>query len=188
MDTKKKIILSDSRAFYICKHLEELGVESFLYFKERNYDVKQLENNREENNSIFLKTFCNNPFELLQKIQVLNPKSEIIQSNGNVALLFENDSNEIWGLDTLISLDMLSPLERNEIKISLKSGYNVQSITTKKPKPTREAVVVFNSASNQVITIYPGKYAPPFPNSLKTSEETKTSQEFWENHVFIEFI
>jgi len=38
---------------------------------------------------------------------------------------------------------------------------------------------------NEVITVFPGTYAPAFPTQLVDKNEVDAAQLFWDNHVFI---
>ena len=49
---------------------------------------------------------------------------------------------------------------------------------------TNELVVICNPL-HEVITTFPGIYAPPYPTQLIDEKERKASILFWENHTFI---
>lgn len=46
-------------------------------------------------------------------------------------------------------------------------------------------LVVISNTFNEIITVFTGLYAPPFPTQLTDEEEVKASILFWENHTFI---
>ncbi len=71
-------------------------------------------------------------------------------------------------------------LERNGIEIPYVITHNSL------PKTTQLCLVVFISNENyQVITMFPGKYAPPFPNNKQSTTFYKTCKEFWEEHILM---
>jgi hypothetical protein len=49
---------------------------------------------------------------------------------------------------------------------------------------TNQLVVICNHL-DEVITVFPGSYAPAFPTQLTNVDEIKASILFWENHTFI---
>jgi hypothetical protein len=49
---------------------------------------------------------------------------------------------------------------------------------------TNQLVVICNPL-HEVITAFPGIYAPAYPTQLLDEEEHKASVLFWENHTFI---
>ena len=51
---------------------------------------------------------------------------------------------------------------------------------------TNELVVVASKENNEIITAFPGQYAPPFPIHLSDTKSKIASERFWEEHAFIE--
>ncbi len=92
------------------------------------------------------------------------------------------------GSDNLI--DINSDELRSKCQKSTRSGYSdVNILKGMQPKLTQTLVGVVHyreyEDAYQVVTAFPGTWAPKFPNQCTTDDKRKESTEFWDNHAFI---
>lgn len=83
------------------------------------------------------------------------------------------------GISNVVSIDDLAKEEIERIKVVSRNGKNVRSVETDRIIPTRECQFIFSS-NWQLITMFPGEFAPPLPASPNIHDE------YWDNHVFTE--
>ena len=81
---------------------------------------------------------------------------------------------------------VLSSKEQNTIVLEKRNHYEVKVIRKNKRNATKQLNVVFRKNSNEIITMFPGIYAPPLPSEVMNIEELLRATEFWENYVFID--
>lgn len=82
------------------------------------------------------------------------------------------------GISNVVRVSDLNPDERNNIRIVDRNGIPVRALRTDRRIPTCECQLVVSS-DMQLITMYPGEFAPPLPSSPDEPSE------FWDSHVFI---
>ncbi len=181
MAEKNKFILSPTRAFYCLKHFKQLTKDVVEQFVHEGFSEKDIENQLETIGSKFLKKFAQSPFEIYLEIIDRVPSKIIHQENGNVvySYLFE----DFIGIDSLIHVENLSPKEQTNIQKEIRNGFEVQTISSKKANKTKQLNVVFSKSNNEIITIFPGIYAPPFPKDEMDQELKNSSTSFWNNYV-----
>ncbi len=182
--TKINLILSIERAFYLLKHFNKIDSKSRSIFIDNLCKEEEIDSALAITGSKFNYQFCKNPFELIEKINRLQPLHFFKQENGNAVYIFTIESNFI-GVDNLIPLADLTLTERSKIKYELRNSYEIGTFTTKKIHPTKECVLVLKSDSNEVVTIFPGIYAPPFPISIANEDMKAKAEYFWANHLFL---
>lgn len=150
--------------------------------------------------SKFFSCFAKSPGELLARIRVLLKipgAVEIIRESPQRFHLQFTLAEDRWcggsgiGSDNILSLDEIPPLERPNIRSSVsRQNKWVQIrelpwVDTKKTN-TFHLVVIDTEGSLKLATIFPGTYAPPFPNKEWQDERGfQASLKFWQKHVFI---
>ena len=90
------------------------------------------------------------------------------------------------GEDTLIRLGNLLPAEKTLLKKQDRDGILVNHLQTTKTNPTWQVnVILWREKELIVRTIFPGIYAPPFPDPQRQNEkELLESKRFWDQHAF----
>ena len=182
--TKMNLSLSIERAFYLLKHFNKIDSKSRSIFIDNLYKEEEIDSALAISGSKFNYQFCKNPFELIEKIQRFQPLHFFKQENGNEVYIFVIESNFI-GVDNLIPLADLTLTEHSKIKYELRNGFEIGTFATKKMNPTKGCVLVLKSDSNEVVTIFPGIYAPPFPISIVNKDLKVKAEYFWANHLFL---
>lgn len=138
--------------------------------------------------STFDKDFVKNSVELIQYIskQLQHRQFEINKNESEVSICITNP-NTIVGFSALIEISKLSKEEKEKIKWMERFGYQVRYIE-KESKSTHSLMAIFRYENQELglKTIFPGEYAPAFPNSaIQSKEEYQNSVKFWDKHVLI---
>ncbi len=184
METQKEFLLTDERAFYLIKHFEELDKKGIIHFQNLSYSNEEIKQSVNSIGSKFHASFCNNPFDLIQKINHYSPYEIINQSNGNRAVVYKIPFTGGIGTNTIIKLKDIQQTDKARIKKVIRNGFYVNMLERNFFDFTNQLVVICNHL-NEVITVFPGSYAPAFPTQLTNPDEIKASILFWENHTFI---
>jgi hypothetical protein len=183
MKMKNKLILTENRIFYCLKHLKKLNKQTNDYLIEKGHDLIEIQQQIGLIGSKFFSSFCQSPIELYDKITDRVPSKIIHQENGNVTYCYTFEEN--IGFDSIIAISELNSKERNSIVLENRNQYEVKVIRKNKRNGTKKLNVVFQKNSNEIITMFPGIYAPPLPAAWMNKEELLIANEFWEKHVFI---
>jgi hypothetical protein len=184
MEEESKLILKIDRAFYLLKHFSQIDKKARLIFTENNYSKVDVDNALNVIGSKFNFSFCRNPFDLVRMIPSLTPIHHFDQSNGNTIYLFRNEQKNT-GNDNLISIDELTLNERSKIKFEVRNDFEVGLLRSSKVNQTKDCVLIVKSETNEIITFFPGIYAPPFPIHLNEGDLKIKAEYFWKNHVFL---
>lgn len=182
MEKEINFILSIDRAFYLLKHFSHIDELTRDIFIKNNFSNEQIEIALHTCGSKF--SFCKNPFELMQKIKDLHLQQKFAQDNGTNVYIYSNEENMI-GTNQLTSIQELSLEEKSQIKIEERNGFKINVLKTVKILETNVCVLVSNAETNEVISVFPGIYAPPFPIHLSAGPFKEYAEKFWNNHVFL---
>ena len=180
---KNKLILTENRIFYCLKHLKKVNKQTSDYLIDKGHTIAKIQQQIELIGSKFFSNFCQSPRELYDKITDRVPSKIIHQENGNVVYCYTFEEN--IGYDSIIAISELSSNEQNTIVLEKRNHYEVKVIRKNKRNATKQLNVVFRKNSNEIITMFPGIYAPPLPSEVMNIEELLRATEFWEHYVFI---
>ncbi len=184
MEEQKEFILTDERAFYLIKHFEKLNEKGILHFQQLGHSREAINPALSSIGSKFYASFCANPFELIQKIAHFTPLEIISQTNGNRAFRYKIPFEGGIGTNTLLNIQSIPQTDKSTLKKVIRNGFEVNVVERNFFDPTNELVLICNSL-NEVITVFPGTYAPAFPTQLVDKNEVDAAQLFWDNHAFI---
>lgn len=184
MEEAQEIIITKDDAFHLLKHFQSIDKISRNLFLANGFKNEEINKSLSTAGSKFFSNFCNNPFELLHKLKYITPVT--IMSNEEKRILFYLFPDKHFiGLDNLIALDELSDAEKLTLRETLISGHSVKIVNKAEFIETNRLYLVVSVKDNCLITAFPGRYAPAFPNSLKDKNDIKESINFWDNHAFI---
>ena len=127
-------------------------------------------------------TLFSNPFEIFAKLDLLEPiecilKYDLVKVN---VYYF----NEIVGNDHLFLISDLSDQEKTFVRKIPRDGKIVNCIERSSYKSTSQVNVVLDNETNEILTIFPGKYAPPFPSDAMDDFTKRNTTLFWNEHCF----
>jgi hypothetical protein len=136
--------------------------------------------------SKFNNYYFQSPIEVLDLIKNLTPKKTFSQDDGSIVnsyLVEEAIFPGGIGEDSILEISKLTNEHLGSLRNEIRSGYNIKVLDVDKLPITYEIHAVLKIEKDQfyVITLFPGKYAPPFP-SIK--ENKYDSILFWESNCF----
>jgi len=171
--------LSVETAFYLLKHFEKIDAVIEMIFHEAGFENNDIQIQLKTVGSKFDYKFCRHPFEILSALKKGKMSEEIYQSNNRIARIYEFP--EIVGTDQILESTTIDPKKI----IPLKRNDQIIRVVYKEKLPSTNYLVIVESANKKIITAFPGKYAPPFPNNKLNPSENKLAETFWEHHVFV---
>ena len=186
MEKPEELKLTVQRAFYILKHFESIDADSRDLFLKMGYSELEILKSIATIGSKFFNTFCSNPFQLSIIINNSNPVESFNQSNGNCIFIYSFQESDGIGNDNLINLNNLLPLELKNLKVEKRNNFKIKIVEKESFVKTNQLVVVAAKENNEIITAFPGQYAPAFPIHLSDTKSKIASERFWEEHAFIE--
>lgn len=146
------------------------------------------ENDKKLRGSTFNRDFVKNSVELLQYVsEQLQCRHFELEKNDTEMRLTIKHPNKIVGYDALLKLESLVDSDMQELKWMDRFGYQVRYIE-RAVQPTKSLMIILRMIDQQLVlkTIFPGCYAPAFPNEkLQSENEYKSSMKFWDKHVLI---
>ena len=189
-----RLNFSRETRFHILKHfgsLPEVFVHEFANVS--GYTTEEIRNKTHIPGSKFSDMFVKGPDELYTIISELvnRPDTRLIWRNGKCEFEWTYQSSAFpsgIGYDCLINIDLLNPGQKQIIQKMLVHGYEV-SVLKGMPEKTWTLNAILRKISDyeaDIVTIFPGRWAPPFPNSFEPgSDEYLASSSFWNNYVFL---
>ena len=126
------------------------------------------------------KFFSKSPEDLLEKaMQLLPEKFCETKHDDDGRIRISLSFPEEIGTSNVVSIDELTPEEKEMIDIVERHGRKVRSVKTDRIIPTKDCQIIL-SYDWHLITMFPGEMAPPLPESPDIHDS------YWDNHVFIE--
>jgi hypothetical protein len=142
--------------------------------------------------SNFNSSWVSNPEVLIKalflKLKAIDPSVEWKNNRCELEIVFDREEfPEGIGYDNLIPLNELTGSEKANIVELERDAIPLKTIV-KTPPPTWEIQLILerNGEEVRILTIFPGKYAPVFPDpEIQSEEDYLTSKTFWETHVMM---
>ena len=145
------------------------------------------DNTKHLRGSTFNKEFVKNPFELILYIsEQVSRRNFKLKINGNELVLIIHVQGKVVGFDALASLSDLNEDELQRIVWKKRFDFNVQSLEKEAQETTEIRAIFRQNKTLELKSIFPGIYAPPFPEeSSQSKEEYQQANEFWDAHVLL---
>jgi hypothetical protein len=178
-----KLFLTTARFLYCLKHFNKIDKQTEVFLLKNGMDESTIIQQLNTLGSKFFYSFAHSPESILNKITERVPSQIIHQKNGNIVYIYLFE--QTIGYDSLISVKNLSTKELNLIEIENRNQKEVRVLRKNKRNKTYQLNVIFQKNNNEIITMFPGVYAPPLPTSKMESEEFLQATIFWEEHIFI---
>ena len=137
--------------------------------------------------SIFRPDYFPTIESLLIYLLDIEPIREIIQSEYSVAHLYEIDALEYVGWE---GVGKMSDYPKVKVQEENRNGHMTRFIEIAELPTTKFVNIVFNYGLNgmidmELITVFPGMYAPAFPNATMLKDDFLIASEFWNEHILL---
>jgi hypothetical protein len=132
--------------------------------------------------SCFYPNVFQNPLELMNYINLRIPDQIIQQENQMQAHLFKAE----FAFGTC-ALSDLNSLKDPDIQLETRDGISIRFAWVDALPETSHFCVIVKGAHSpfEIITLFPGEYAPPFPHSKQSEKANADSKKFWEKHLLV---
>ncbi len=187
----KEFQFTAERQFHALKHFQSVDeIYRSELCKSVEVSRKEVSKRMEKFGSKFNPIFSYNPLQVLKMLKTRKGYSikYILRSSDRieVKLLFNRGENyDCIGWDTLVKKEDYE--SEHEVKTRIRNGFTI-SYAIGDPKPTLEMNMIFELSDGvfQLITLFPGKYAPPFPDKeIQIRMEYAANAKFWSDHLFL---
>jgi len=179
--------------YHVLKHFKEVD-EPFMdkLCKSEISTREQMEERMKRPGSNFNPSWVSNPEDLIKalflKLKAIDPSIEWKNNRCELEIVFDREEfPEGIGYDNLIPQDELTESERASI-IELERDAIPLKTIVRTPPPTWETQLILERDGEEIrtLTIFPGKYAPIFPDpEIQAEEDYLASKTFWETHVMM---
>lgn len=183
---------STATLLHLCRHFSSIPDEEIQNLTEHGFTLEEIK----KEISLPGSKFKNPPFSGLNSIKNFIQENWMERED-----IFEKDNilTSRWnllyppveiGYDGLVKISNLSDEEKKNIQTRDRKGYSVKTYPTNKLFPTNSFILIskISEINLECITIYPGTYAPPFPDSSMSNEFYVECKSFWEAYALIESI
>lgn len=181
------------RQFHILKHLQSINMDYKEYLMENSlYTSEDIEKQLNLHGSKFSVSFCDNPQDLFdvltEEFQMQQIESYWSGNRCEFQMRFSRaDYPKGIGEDRILHIDEVpdfikEPFVGKDIETLHRIIYKTD------PKPTWMVNIILQIISGQpeIMSIFPGIYAPPFPNREEQDEvQYLVSMNFWCRHIII---
>jgi hypothetical protein len=134
--------------------------------------------------SCFAPEFAHDVHALLIFINTIEPTHKHIQALGTLLFVYELEETSIVGWEGIASREMF---DSKEFRTENRNRHAVKVVVVDHFPTTHRFCVVAQTkdGNNELITVFPGRPAPPFPFEGQNINQKKESIEFWERHVLL---
>lgn len=117
-------------------------------------------------------------------INTHDPNKVINQDNGTYVYIYENKKINHVGYEAIASIN---DIDTNLIRNESRNGHTVKfAVVNQLPFTNQFCVVAFkNKDIKELVTAFPGRYAPPFPHQKQLVHQNKISTDFWNKHILL---
>ena len=177
---------------HLCRHFSSLPPEEIQSLQDKGFTLQEIQ----KEFSLPGSKFHNPPFSglnaLVQFIQYnwssrldLSEKKDILTSTWNLS---KAEYPQGIGTDGIVAIQSLNVEEKNKIYHKDRKGTIVNAYPTQQVVISHSLVLISKISEKDLscITIYPGTYAPPFPDPSMEADYYNLCKEFWNKHALIE--
>lgn len=177
------------RQFHCLRHFSfhEIDQLNFLQDNFPNYHSKEIRVQLDMVGSKFDPAFARQPMDILNSLKKASFTIRDIGDNKIVVqyTFSEQDFPTGIGNSALIPLNKLSDQQQTAKYKVNRSNYEVWTYEVEELPTTNLLTIITLNQENtlQIVTIFPGEYAPAFPQGLGGEEEINRG--FWESHCLM---
>ena len=134
--------------------------------------------------SIFRPDYFPTIESLLMYMFGLEPIREISQSEYSVAHLYQINALEYVGWE---GVGKMSDYPKAIVQEENRNGFMTRFMELEELPQTKLVNVVFKHCLNgmDLITVFPGTYAPAFPDASMSKDNLQIALEFWDEHILL---
>jgi len=134
--------------------------------------------------SIFRPDYFPTIESLLMYMLGLEPIREISQSEYSVAHLYQINALEYVGWE---GVGKMSDYPKAKVQEENRHGFMTRFMELEELPQTKLVNVVFKHCLNgmDLITVFPGIYAPAFPSNSMSKDDFQIASEFWNEHILL---
>ena len=177
------------RQFHCLRHFSfhDLAQVNVLHTNFPSFHPQEIKEQLDMVGSKFNKEFAQQPIEILNSLVKDSFTSEDLENN-KILLQFSFSSKDFphgIGNSALIPLSELSAQQHSSKYNVNRSDYEVWTCQVEKLPSTNllSIIALKQEKTLQIVTLFPGDYAPAFPKGLRDSEEM--NRVFWEGHCLL---
>ena len=154
-----------------------------LRLERRNYILKHFEASSEAGSKFFPQIFSN-PEDLVSFINVYPPKEKKRQSPQRMAFVFVHPEQLHLGNSAVTQRKNIDP---QNIISQDHNGHKIDiGMVSELPACTTFCVIADEKEDHfEIITTFPGNWAPPFPHAGLKGKDLKESLHFWEENILL---
>jgi hypothetical protein len=184
-----KYEFSLERQFHCLRHFSFHEIDQFNFIQDNfpNYHSKEIRDQLDMVGSKFDLSFARQPMDILNSLKKAFFTNRDIGDNKIVAqyTFSEQEFPNGIGNSALIPLNKLSDQQQAAKYKVNRSNYEVWTCEVKELPTTNLLTIIALNQKNtfQIVTLFPGDYAPAFPQGLGDEEEKK--RVFWEGHCLM---
>lgn len=187
-----EVVFPVERQFHVLGHFMQIDKEYRQRLYGSGYTDSAIDKQFEKIGSKFNVGFIENPLKLFNWICKYNRDTGLITrwSEGKCEVSFFVNREEFpdgAGTDNLIHLSELNHDEQKRIQMMQRDSFNVKTIV-KQSQSTWQLNLILEKrdADFSVKALFPGIYAPPFPDRQTQSlDQHNQSMSFWMHHAFL---
>jgi len=178
------------RQFHCLRHFSfhEINQLNFLQDNFPNYHSKEIREQLDMVGSKFVPAFARQPMDILNSLKKASFTNRDIGDNKIVAqyTFSEQEFQNGIGNSALIPLNKLSAQQQAAKYKVNRNNYEVWTCEVDELPTTNLLTIIALNQENtlQIVTLFPGDYAPAFPQGLGGEEENK--RVFWEWHCLMQ--
>jgi len=183
IDSYKKIMLER----HLLRHFSDVKDTESLNLLKNEHIIKDTDDLARLNKIIgskFSPEFVTSPKLLIEKVNNKIKAEKIVLTKKFTSEYYELEFEDSVGFYNIVDLKTLDEIQIKSIQKENRNGYEFNTISNYSSK-TKTIIVIVDS-NNEIKTIFPGLYAPKFPNNIiGNNEEKEDAEHYWKNHVII---
>ncbi len=188
----KQIVFTTDQQLHILSHFNTIDTNYKKQLINQGMKEDDIEKRLQMNGSKFLYSFAENPIRLWSKIvAALDDAKAVFPIHNNkceIQLTFSKEEYpEGIGLDSLMAVNELNAKYQSEISMQVRGNYTVKTLErVMNPSWLANVILYIDKTNTIILSIFPGKYAPPFPDKNKQTESFfMQNKQFWDQHVML---
>jgi hypothetical protein len=186
-------ILSNPVLLHLCRHFSRIPKDEILQLIGMGIKESEIEEELQLHGSKFFSPPFSGVFAVVDYLQKNWASKKVLSKTNDILVSQWNFSPVEYphgiGSDGLLSLQTLSVEEASNVYKKDRKSFWVNAFPTTRIVPTWDLIVISKfEPVHEVLTVYPGTYAPPFPMEGMEPEFFKVCDDFWNVHALVEFI